>query len=478
MNNQVEPRSAGSMVRKGPFARFWWAAAIGSTGDWITIFATIGVADEIGGGGGILVALLSRVMPGLVFGPVVGAFSDRFDRRRLIVIADLGRAAIVPFLIFASNLPMLVTITVVLEILSLLGQAPRAAVVPSLVRDENIVMANSLMLGAAYGTIPVGAAFNFVLALFPALVIDSVIPAATQAFALAFIADAVTFVVSGLVIATLPELRTALAVEATADGHQLGARETFRAIVDGASYLWRDRSVRRVIAGMTAALFGGGTVIVIGKPYVEDVLFADETGFFGIVTALGAGAAIGIVSVSAYSSRLPRRDVVFAVSVTMTGASLAMAATVTTVAGAAAWIFLMGLGAGAAYVMGLTHLHEHVEDDLRGRVFATLFGMMRIGLFVSMAVAVPLAGALDVSGLGRLNNPNRLVLFLGGAIMLLTGLSLVWSLRELFSRPKLESATHDIIAHADKALRFTTHPRPGTKAGEKPRPDEDEDAAE
>ena len=58
----------------------------------------------------------------------------------------------------------------------------------------------------------------------------------------------------------------------------------------------------------------------------------------------------------------------------------------------------MGLGAGAAYVMGLTHLHEHVEDEMRGRVFATLFGMMRIGLFVSMALAVPLAGALKRFG--------------------------------------------------------------------------------
>jgi dTMP kinase len=472
--DQILPRSAGSMIRRGPFARFWWAAAIGSTGDWITIFATIGVADEIGGGGGILVALLSRVLPGLVFGPFVGAFSDRFDRRRLIVIADLGRAAIVPFLIFASTLPMLVVITVALEILSLLGQAPRAAAVPSMVRDENIVTANSLMLGAAYGTIPVGAAFNFVLALFPALVIGSVIPDATQAFALAFLVDAGTFLLSGLIIATLPALRSTWAEEIEADGVQLSARETFRSILDGAEYLWRDRSVRRVIMGMTTALFGGGTVIIIGKPFVEDVLAADETGFFGIVTALGLGAAIGIVAVSSYSSRLMRRDVVFAGSVTVTGASLSLAAMVNTVAGAAAWIFLMGLGAGAAYVMGLTHLHEQVDDEMRGRVFATLFGLMRIGLFVSMAVAVPLAGAIDISGIGRLNNPNRLVLFLGGGIMLLSGVGLLWSLRAVFGRPKLESATHDLIAHADKARRAATQRKVAPKPPPPPEASDEE----
>ena len=456
MDNSLQPRSAASMIRRGPFARFWWAAAIGSTGDWITIFATIGVADEIGGGGGILVALLSRVLPGWVFGPLVGAFSDRFDRRRLIVSADLGRAAIVPFLIFASTLPMLVVITVALEVLSLLGQAPRAAAVPSMVRQENIVTANSLMLGAAYGTIPLGAAFNFVLALFPALVIGSVIPDATQPFALAFLVDAVTFLVSGLIIATLPALKSQLAVEVEEDGASLTARETLRTILEGALYLWKDRSVRRVIFGMTTALFGGGTVIIIGKPFVEDVLAADETGFFGIVTALGLGAALGIAAVSAYSSRLMRRDVVFAVSVTVTGASLSLAAMVNTVAGAAAWIFLMGLGAGAAYVMGLTHLHEQVEDEMRGRVFATLFGMMRIGLFVSMAAAVPIAGAINVSGIGRLNDPNRLVLFIGGGIMLISGVGLLWSLRALFARPKMESATHDLIAHADKARRAST----------------------
>ncbi len=453
MNEFVQPLAAGSMIRRGPFARFWWAAAIGSTGDWITIFATIGVADEIGGGGGILVALLSRVLPGLAFGPFVGAITDRLDRRRLIVIADLGRAAVVPFLIFASTLPMLVVITVALEVLSLLGQAPRAAVVPSMVRPENIVTANSLMLGAAYGTIPAGAAFNFVLALFPALVIGSVIPPATQPFALAFLVDAFTFLGSGLIIARLPALKSALAVEIEAEGGHLAAKETLRAIIDGTKYLWRDRSVRRVIVAMTTALFGGGTVIIIGKPFVEDVLQADETGFFAIVTALGIGAAIGIASVSAYSSRLARRDVTFATSVIVAGGSLSLAAMVNTVGGAVSWIFLMGLGAGAAYVMGLTHLHEHVEDEMQGRVFATLFGMMRIGLFVSMGIAVPLTGVLDVSGIGRLNDPNRLVLFFGGGIMLLSGAALLWSLRALLGRPKLEAATHEIIAYVEQARR-------------------------
>jgi len=470
MDESLQPRSGSSMIRRGPFARFWWAAAIGSTGDWITIFATIGVADEIGGGGGILIALTSRVVPGLVFGPVVGAITDRFDRRRLIVIADLGRAAVVPALAFASNLPFLVAITVVLEILSLLGQAPRAAVVPRMVREENIVTANSLMLGAAYGTIPVGAAFNFFLALLPAVTLAGLIPTITQPFALAFGVDALTFLISGVLVATLPRLQPK-GVAADDKLADLDARTTMMSIVEGVRYLWRERSVRRVIFGMTVALFGGGTVIVIGKPFVEDVLQADETGFFAILTMLGLGAAIGIATVSAYSSRLLRRDIVFAASVMATGLGLALAALANTVGGAAAWIFLMGVGAGAAYVMGLTHLHEEVADEMRGRVFATLFGLMRIGLFVSMAIAVPLAGAIGVVNIERLNDPNRVVLLLGGLIMLLSGAGLMWSLRSVFGRPKMGAATHDIIAAADRARRRSRSepggdaPHPGPETG-------------
>ena len=113
-----------ALVSKDAFARFWWAAAIGSTGDWITIFATIAVADRIAGSGGVLAAILSRVLPGLFFGPIVGVLTDRFDRRKLIMIADFGRGLFVGFLVFADTLGVLVAITFGLEVLALLGQSP------------------------------------------------------------------------------------------------------------------------------------------------------------------------------------------------------------------------------------------------------------------------------------------------------------------------------------------------------------------
>ncbi len=437
-------------MTSGMFARFFWAAVIGSTGDWITVFAMITLAGRIGSQEGILIALMSRILPGLLLGGVVGVITDRMDRRKLVVFADIGRGLLVPFLALADSLPVLVAITLGLEFLSLLGQPPRTAIVPRLVSPENLVSANSLMLAAAYGTIPVGSLLLLILQGFPDISLGGFIPAGNESLALAFGFDALTFIGSGLLIASLPKIETQLAQEAEASVDMKSSWQDFK---DGMVFLAKDPSVRRVITGMTAALFGGGTIIVLGLEFVENVLQADQAGFFAIITMLGIGAAVGLIVLSLNEYRLVHLDLAFGIATSVTGIGLAAAAMVTTVPGAGAWMFVMGLGAGAAYLMGLTHLHEYVDDELRGRVFATLFSLMRIGLFVAMALAVPLVDAFRRVDVWKLDDPTRVVLFLGGLTIFVSGLVVIVTLRSLFRRPTLGRETREIIAAANRARR-------------------------
>lgn len=421
----------------------------------MTLFATIAVADRIAGGAGILVVMIARVLPGLLFAPFVGVITDRVDRRKLIVVADVGRALLVPLLAFATQLPGLVVITIGLELLSLLGQSPRAAAVPRLVAPRNIVSANGLLLAAAYGTIPLGAAFNWLLTLLPPLTLGGLVPAQNQDFALAFLVNSVTFLISAGLVATLPAIRTSQAERQAKDGERrAGWQQTFGDLAEGGRFLWSEARVRRIIVAMTTALFGGGLVIVLGKSFVEDVLDADVSGFFAIVTALAFGALAGIAIVSVYSDRLVQRDVVFGVATIVAGFGLAASAMTDTVFGASAWMIVMGFGAGAAYVMGLSYLHEVVTDDLRGRVFATLFALMRVGLFVSMAIAVPLEGVFARTGRGVLfDDEIRSVLFFGGVVIMAAGGAVVWVLRGVLVRPKVGEEARELFEETDRALR-------------------------
>ena len=452
MSEPPPTRSAFDMITRGPFSRLWWSSVVGSTGDWITVFATIALGDNIAGEAGVVVALVSRILPGLFLGAAVGVITDRVDRRKLVVISDLSRGLIVPFLLFATTLPILVAINVLIELFSLLGQPPRNAMLPRLVRKENLVTANSLMLGATYGTVPVGAGLSWFLVSLPTVTLGGFIPVETATLTLAFLLDSVTFFTSAALIASLPVIRSKLSQRRVDDGRTEGGR-ALAELVEGVKFFWQRRSVRRVIAGMTVALVGGGTMVVLGKSFVETVLLEDQTGFFAIITAMGVGAGTGIGVVSLYESRLPQRDLSFAFFLILTGVGLAAASLTDTVFGASAWMFVMGFGAGAAYVMGLTHLHEEVSDELRGRVFATLFGLMRIGLFVSMALAPPLVILINRYGLARMGDARRIVLFLGGAIIVLSGLTMLWSLRELLGKPHIGEGTRAIVMRTNEARR-------------------------
>lgn len=444
------PRTTRSLITTGPFARFFWAAVVGSTGDWVTVFAMLILANRIGSQEGILVALMARILPGLLLGGVVGVISDRMDRRKLVVLADVGRGVVVPFLALVDNLPVLVALTLVLELLSLLGQPPRTAMVPRLVRPENLVSANSLMLAAAYGTVLMGPLLLLILEGFPGVSLGGFIPAGNEALAVAFGVDALTFFASGLLIASLPRITAPLT---ESQENNVDLKSTWRDFVDGAKFFATDPSVRRVIVGMTTALFGGGTIIVLGPEFAQNVLNANDAGFYAIITMLGVGAVAGLVLVSAAEGRFVHRDLAFGVATTTTGIGLAAASMVTTVPGAGAWMAVMGFGAGAAYLMGLTHLHEYVDDEMRGRVFATLFGLMRIGLFVAMAVAVPLVDLFRNVDIGRLDDPTRVVLFLGGLTIMLAGLGVLWAMRSMLRSPTLGREAQAIINAANRARR-------------------------
>ena len=249
---------------------------------------------------------------------------------------------------------------------------------------------------------------------------------------------------SAALIWSLGAIRSEGAVHAL-DGDKPNA---FRELKEGLQTFWSRKSIRRVIIGMTTALMGGGLMIVVGSPFVDQVLDADETGFFAIITTAGLGAALAVAWMTLYETRLLRRDLVFAVALIACGGGLAATSLTSTVFGAAAWMGVFGFGAGAAYVMGFTHIQESVEDELRGRVLATLFTLMRVGLFVSMALAPSLDLLLDRNGIGFLGEPKRGVLMVGGLLIISSGAATLWSLRDSFGRPSFGTEARDILADA------------------------------
>src|SRR4051812_35238990 len=147
----------------------WSASLVSSFGDWIGLVAVTALAQRVSKGtgeGAVALVLSARLVPGFFLGPLAGVLLDRFDRRRVMLICDIGRALVFAFLPFVTNIAGLVFASLFLEVLSIGWSSAKEATVPNLVPTSELAGANSASVAAAYGTFPLGSlAFALLAAL-------------------------------------------------------------------------------------------------------------------------------------------------------------------------------------------------------------------------------------------------------------------------------------------------------------------------
>lgn len=459
--NSVEEIRGRDLIRRGPFAKLWWANSISSLGDWVNIFATLALAARIGGGGdastvAIIVPLAARFLPGMLAGMVGGVVADRWNRKITMVVSDFGRAVLVGTLLFVSSLSQLFMVIVLVEILGLFRQPAREAVVPTLISPRHLAAANGLNLVSMYGTAPVGSALFALLTEF-----SEVLPEIGQfgAWVLpAFILDMVTFLVSGLITLTIPIKATSLPEQRRMRLERGSLTAPVRDLVEGWAQVGRRGPVRRLVWGMAVALLGGGGLFVMGQPFTQQVLQATESGYGALLTCLGVGLAIGMVLMAGLGKNLVHREPVFALGLWAAGGGIIFTSFSRSVLSALGWVLLLGAGTGLAYVAGFTQLHSVVTDEIRGRTFGALYTLGRMALLASLMVAG--VGAVAMEGVlpGLLGNGIRAVLFISGLAVLLTGLATFWAARSQL-RMVFDKEAMAAIRNAAQALGMLRHRR-------------------
>ncbi len=440
----LQVRIFGSHV----FFRLWLAQFITSLGDWLGFLAIVILADRIGAGSGgasVGVVMAARIAPGFFFAAGAGALIDRMDRKQVMVVTTIARAVVVATLPFVDSLLGLVFASLVLEIATLFFSPAKEAATPGLVPPDHLTTANSLSLGAAYGTFPLAAILFALLAkvaewLSGYSILDNL---RLSQESVAFYVEVVMLLVAAVMITSLPISKEHL--RRTEDEESIDLGQVFHEIKEGWQFIFVNPVVRSVNIGLATGLIGGGMLVPLGPVFARTVLGADDPSqSFGVfITALGLGVAAGVIGLSTVQRRLPKTRV-FSGAVLVAGVSLVAAASMSTLLLSALFVFILGLCAGSVYVLGFTLLHENVDDELRGRAFSGLYTLVRMCVLVAFALGPFLAGLLnqlsaavlddrrwDVLG-GSIFLPGvRLTLWLAGAIMSFAGVLTILSLRSV-----------------------------------------------
>jgi len=359
--------------RLGPGFRWLLASTVvNNAGDGVVVSAgPLLVASQTRDPFLVSLALLMDYLPALLFGVVGGTAADRFDRRRMVVTANVLRSLVLGVLV-VTILTGAVSIAVVLATLFVLGTAETFAdsasstLIPGLVASRELGLANARMQGGfllmnqLVGP-PVGA-FLFALGM--------AIPFAVNAIAFALGA----VLVSRIVTSAMPERE----------------RGTWRAdMAEGIRWLVGNppmRTLALTILTFNVTYGAAWSVLVL---YAIERLGMSEVGFGLLTTAVAIGGVVGIVSYGRLERRFALGDImrVGLLIETFTHLSLAL-----TTSPAVAFATLIVFGAHA-FVWGTTSTvvrQRAVPDALLGRVT----GVYRVAIVGGMVVGTPIGGLL------------------------------------------------------------------------------------
>lgn len=331
------------------FRAVWLSSAISGTGDgmFLTAFPLLAAAISRDA---VLVAgvTIASKVPWLVFSLVAGAIADRIDRRRLMVLADVARAAVVAALAAivladGATIWLLYIAALSIGIAETLHDTAAQAILPTIVASGDLTAANARLYSAEvvseqFAGPPLGAA------LFAA------------APSVPFFADAVSFGASAALVASIP------------GDHRVERQATpmWSDVREGVRFIAGQPALRRLLAllgVLNFAYFASEAVLVL---YTFERLDAGNAVF----TALFLAAAAGSVGSQAVVISLQRRygpAETLVLTFWQWAIGLVLLAVTTTPWVAILGFFLLGSGDGMWRNVTVTLRQRIVPNALLGR---------------------------------------------------------------------------------------------------------------
>ena len=401
----ARPFGVRDLLRLPDFRHLYLAQAISDIGDGMTYLALfLLVLDQTGSTAALALLSILVALPPVTIGLFAGAWADRSDRRRIMIVSDTLRAVVVLALVPAAMvgaLPLVFVLAAAQAVIGTFFSPARTALVPRVVPAEGLLAANSLgqMTRMIAGVIGAG--------------ITGVVAGVTGVLWPVFLADAATFVVSvGLVLRVSREIGKPQAATAAA----MAARGMSRSVLDGLRLIARSAPLVAALGGVAVTMLGVGAINVLFIPFLVDDLGASPAWAGPLEAAQVAAMVISGIALASLAARVsvPRLFV---------GGLAGLAVCVGLLAAVPGPVVMMAVMFGAGVftmpvqATTMTIVQSSTTDGTRGRVAGALNAAIQTASIASMAAAGILA---DVVGI-------RTVFAIGGAITLAAAI-VAWAL--------------------------------------------------
>jgi DHA3 family macrolide efflux protein-like MFS transporter len=337
---------------------------------------------------------VAATLPNLLLSPIAGAYVDRWDAKEVMVVSDLLRAAIILLIPLAAvtNVVFVYPLVFAVTSISIFFRPARVVALPRIVREDELLTANSAMwIGETIADV-----IGYPLAAVFVTFLGSALP-------LAFWIDAATYGASAALIFSI--VVPPIARRAGEDEERPTVMADLRA---GYRFLRNETVLLANTLQATVAQFTLGVLIALTPFYAKGItagLAVDEKAAYGFLeAAIGAGNLIGGFAIGFLGSRLARGKTVI-VGYTVLGVCVMALGLIGNLGLAISLMFGIGVANMVFVIPSQTMFQERTPAAMLGRVvgfrFALVFGSMTIAMAISglLAASVGTAAVFILFGL-------------------------------------------------------------------------------
>ena len=386
------------------------ALAVSQTGDWLyNVALLVFVLKQTNSPAWVAAAGIVRLLPIVILGPVGGVIADRYRRRRVMILSDLLRSAIMVglFVVTVShNASTSQSKLAALATILLAGFATSSGVayqpcvnaaIPVLVDEDELSATNAVMSTIANLCVFVGPAIGAVLLL--------------RGIPVAFAFNAVTFCISAFLVSRIKGDLGPLRVEMS-QGEAGETSTFFQELKQGVGAVTSSKDVVVLVGAWSADSFVYGMQIVVFTLIATELLGTGESGISLLYAASGIGGLIGAF-VANWAANRPRQGALVGVATAVAGGVLiAFVATKGLPLAGYSLAAVDGVATIVIDVLVITSLQRMLGNDLLGRALGAVDASVVAGM-VAGSVAAPILVSLT-----SLNG----ALVIGGALVVLVGL--------------------------------------------------------
>ncbi|HEX3372975.1 MAG TPA: MFS transporter [Edaphobacter sp.] len=371
------PLSMGAVMRIPMMRRLWYAQVISVFGDFLALFAVISIltfklhatAQQVTG------VQIAYMLPIAVLGVLAGVFVDRWPLKQTMVSSDSIRAALCLLLLAATQVWHFYAILAAISVVSSFFNPAQGVAIRSAVPLHGLRSANALMQQVMFGMRIIGPAIA-------AFMVAYLGPASCYLF------DAVSFVASACLIASVALVRTAPKPAAPGAENTSAIGKIWLDMKQGISFIIHHAALFFVILAMAAGMFVIGCFGPLIAIYVRDSLHA-STKMFGIVSPMiGLGMLLGINGLNTFGKKLSNTLLVYS-GLCGIAVGLMILTLLPHVWSTLVGNFIIGTAVAAIIVPAQTLFQQATPPELMGRVGST---------FMSIVFAAQIAG-LVLSGI-------------------------------------------------------------------------------